>query len=425
MGVRSNRVSGPVTPDALPTRRRVLQGLGLLGALGAPFASLAAAFDTTDTSEGVTFAAGPRPLVRYPGKRPLIRVSTRPPHLETPFAVFNEGPLTANDAFFVRYHLANIPLSIDTDTYRVAVKGLVKTPLSLSLRDLQQLADPVEVVAVNQCSGNSRGFSSPRVFGSQLANGAMGNARWRGVPLHKVLEKAGVAPGAKQVTFNGLDTPVLPTTPDFRKALEIEHALSPEPLLAWNMNGQDIPFLNGYPVKLVVPGYFGTYWVKHVTEIEVIDHTFEGHDAFFMTTGYRLPDNDCNCVAPGTVPEKTRPIATLPVRSFLTSVRDGDVLKAGVDVELKGIAFDGGAGIRSVDVSLDEGRSWRPAKLGKDLGRFSFREWRLPARFERRGPAVLQVRATNQTGEVQPERAVWNPGGYRRHVIESTNVTIS
>jgi sulfite dehydrogenase (cytochrome) subunit A len=425
MGVTSDRVSGSVTPYALPTRRRVLQGLGFLAAVGVPLGSLAAAPEPIDTSEGVTFAAGPRPLVRYPGKRPLIRVSTRPPHLETPFGVFNEGPITANDAFFVRYHLANIPLSIDTDTYRVAVKGLVKTPLSLSLQDLKQLTDPVEVVAVNQCSGNSRGFSSPRVFGSQLANGAMGNARWLGVPLHKVLEKAGVAPGAKQVTFNGLDTPVLPATPDFRKALEIEHALSPEPLLAWSMNGQDIPFLNGYPVKLVVPGYFGTYWVKHLTEIEVIDHTFEAHDAFFMTTGYRLPDNDCGCVAPGTAPEKTRPITTLAVRSFLTSVRNGDVLKAGVDVELKGIAFDGGAGIKSVEVSLDGGRSWRPARLGKDLGRFSFREWRLPARFAHRGAVVLQVRASNQKGEVQPERAVWNPGGYRRHVIESTNVTIS
>jgi len=425
MGARSDRVSGSVTPGARATRRRFLQGLGLLGAAGAPFGSFAAALNTIDTGDGVTLAAGPRQLVRYPGKRPLIRVTTRPPHLETPFGVFNEGPITANDAFFVRYHLANIPLSIDTDTYRLAVKGLVKSPLSLSLQDLKALADPVEVVAVNQCSGNSRGFSSPRVFGAQLANGAMGNARWLGVPLHKVLEKAGVIPGAQQVTFNGLDTPVLPTTPDFRKALELEHAMSPEPLLAWSMNGEDIPHLNGYPLKLVVPGYFGTYWVKHIAEIEVIDHTFAGQDAFFMTTAYRLPDNACNCVAPGTVPEKTRPIATLPVRSFLTSVRNGDVLKAGVDTELKGIAFDGGAGIKSVDVSLDGGRSWRAATLGKNLGRFSFREWRLPTRFERRGTAVLQVRASNQKGEVQPERADWNPAGYRRHVIESTTVTIS
>jgi len=394
----------------------------LIATLGTPFASLAGALDTGD---GVTFAAGPRPLVRYPGKRPLIRVTTRPPHLETPFRVFNDGPITANDAFFVRYHLANIPLSIDTDSYRVSVKGSVKTPLNLSLQDLKSLAEPVEVVAVNQCSGNSRGFFAPRVFGAQLANGSMGNARWVGVPLHKVLEKAGIAAGAQQVTFNGLDTPLLPSTPDFRKALEIDHALSPEPLLAWSMNGQDIPFLNGYPVKLIVPGYFGTYWVKHLTEIEVIDHPFDGQDAFFMKTAYRLPDNDCGCIAPGTVPEKTRPISTLPVRSFLTSVRNGDVLKAGTTVELKGIAFDGGAGINSVDVSIDGGRNWKPASLGRDLGRFSFREWHLPARFAQRGAAVLQVRARNHRGEVQPERADWNPAGYRRHVIESTTVTIA
>jgi sulfite dehydrogenase len=422
MGIKSDRESASEAPGTRPSRRRFLQGLGLMGAMGVPLASFAAAIDT---GEGVTFADGPRPLVRYPGKRPLIRVTTRPPHLETPFGVFNEGPITANDAFFVRYHLANIPLSIDTDAYRVSVKGLVKTPLNLSLKELKALADPVEFIAVNQCSGNSRGFSSPRVFGAQLANGSMGNARWLGVPLHKVLERAGVAPGAQQVTFNGLDTPVLPTTPDFRKTLEIDHALSPEPLLAWSMNGQDIPFLNGYPLKLVVPGYFGTYWVKHVTEIEVLDHPFDGQDAFFMKSAYRLPDNDCNCIAPGTTPEKTRPISTLAVRSFLTSVRNGDVLKAGANVELKGIAFDGGAGIKSVDVSIDGGNTWRPATLGRDLGRFSFREWRLPARFEQRGAAVVQVRASNQKGEVQPERADWNPAGYRRHVIESTTVTIS
>jgi sulfite dehydrogenase len=422
MGNRSDRASGRTTPADLPNRRRFLRDLGLIATLGTPFASLAGALDTGD---GVTFAAGPRPLVRYPGKRPLIRVTTRPPHLETPFRVFNDGPITANDAFFVRYHLANIPLSIDTDSYRVSVKGSVKTPLNLSLQDLKSLAEPVEVVAVNQCSGNSRGFFAPRVFGAQLANGSMGNARWVGVPLHKVLEKAGIAAGAQQVTFNGLDTPLLPSTPDFRKALEIDHALSPEPLLAWSMNGQDIPFLNGYPVKLIVPGYFGTYWVKHLTEIEVIDHPFDGQDAFFMKTAYRLPDNDCGCIAPGTVPEKTRPISTLPVRSFLTSVRNGDVLKAGTTVELKGIAFDGGAGINSVDVSIDGGRNWKPASLGRDLGRFSFREWHLPARFAQRGAAVLQVRARNHRGEVQPERADWNPAGYRRHVIESTTVTIA
>ncbi len=178
------------------------------------------------------FGNGARELVRYPQKRPLMRITSRPVHLETPFKVFDGGAITPNDAFFVRYHLADVPLGVDLSTYRLKVSGKVATPLSLSLPDLQRVAAPVEVVAVNQCSGNSRGFSVPRVFGAQLGNGSMGNARWVGVPLKAVLEKAGVQAGARQVTFNGLDTPVLTSTSDFVKALDVEHALSPDVLLA-------------------------------------------------------------------------------------------------------------------------------------------------------------------------------------------------
>ena len=401
------------------SRRGFLRRAGAMGLAASPLASLAAGVD-----EGVTFADGPRELVAYPQKRPLIRVHTRPPHLETPFAVYNGGAITPNDAFFVRYHLANIPLSIDPDTYRLAVKGAVSAPLSLSLADLKNMPHH-EVVAVNQCSGNSRGFSEPRVFGAQLANGAMGNARWTGVPLKAVLEKAGISAGAKNIVFNGLDMPVLPGTPDFRKSLDVAHALSGEPLLAWSMNGKDIPFLNGYPLKLIVPGYFGTYWVKHLSDIDVLDKPFEGLDAKFMTTAYRVPDNDCQCVAPGTTPDKTRPISTLAVRSFITSVLSGGTVAADSTVQLKGIAFDGGTGIRNVEVSVDGGQSWRAATLGHDLGKFSFREWSLPVAFRQKGPAVLMVRATSRGGDVQPTTATWNPAGYRRNVIESTTVTIA
>jgi DMSO/TMAO reductase YedYZ molybdopterin-dependent catalytic subunit len=280
------------------------------------------------------------------------------------------------------------------------------------------------VVAVNLCSGNGRGFFAPRVFGAQLGHGAMGNARWGGVPLKTVLEKAGVGAGARQVVFNGLDRPVLPATSDFRKTLDVEHALSAEVLLAWSMNGQDIPFLNGYPLKLIVPGYFGTYWVKHLADIEVIDHSYEGHDALFMSKIYRMPDDEDLCVAPGAASAKTRPISMLPVRSFITSVANGGVLPAGRMLELKGIAFDGGSGIRTVDVSIDGGRSWRAAELGPDLGRYSFRQWRLPVSFARKGSTILMVRAGNRQGEVQPDAAAWNPAGYRRRAIESTSVTI-
>ncbi|MGO4816507.1 molybdopterin-dependent oxidoreductase, partial [Cupriavidus sp. 2MCAB6] len=128
----------------------------------------------------------------YPGKRPLIELTARPPQLETPFGVFNDGLLTPNDAFFVRYHLADIPTEIDPDAFRIAITGKVDKPLSLSLQELKTGFEPAEIIAVNQCSGNSRGLFDPRVAGGQLANGAMGNARWRGVPLKAVLDKAGV-----------------------------------------------------------------------------------------------------------------------------------------------------------------------------------------------------------------------------------------
>lgn len=403
------------------SRRDFLRHSGALAVAALP----AAGWASVDTGEGVTFAAGPRPLVRYPGKRDMILVHARPPHLETPFATFDESVITPNDAFFVRYHLAGIPTSVDPDTYRLAVKGAVSKTLSLSLAELKSMPGQVEIVAVNECTGNSRGYSSPRVFGAQLGNGAMGNARWTGVSLKAVLAKAGVNSGARQVTFNGMDKPVMGTTPDFRKALDIEHALGPEPMLAWDMNGEQLPFLNGYPLKLIVPGYFGSYWVKHLSEIEILDQAFEGHDSYFMTKGYRIPDNDCACIEPGATPEKTRPTTTLTVRSFITNVKSGAALSVGRPVELKGIAFDGGYGIKSVAVSVDGGQHWKDATLGENLGRFSFREWRIPTTFTNKGKALLMVRATSNNGEVQPEKASWNPGGYLRNVVESTPVIIA
>ena len=173
----------------MPTRRDVLKhtmGAVALGTSGFSVAAYAA-----DQIQ-LPFGNGERALVKYPQKRPLIQMTTRPPQLETPFSVFNEGVITPNDAFFVRYHLADIPLRIDPDTFQIAVKGKVTSPLNLSLKDLKTSFEPVEIVAVNQCSGNSRGFFEPRVAGGQLANGAMGNAKWRGVSLKAVLDKAGI-----------------------------------------------------------------------------------------------------------------------------------------------------------------------------------------------------------------------------------------
>jgi DMSO/TMAO reductase YedYZ molybdopterin-dependent catalytic subunit len=396
-------------------RRDLLKRAGMTALASALPATKAFALDTVT----LPFDNGERPLVKYPQKRPMIGLTSRPPQLETPFSVFNGGPITPNNAFFVRYHLAGIPLDIDPDKFTLQVKGKVDKPLELSLKEIRKLK-AVDLVAVNQCSGNSRGFFQPRVAGGQLANGAMGNARWHGVPLKTVLDMAGVQQGTKQITLNGLDGPVMDTTPDFVKALDIDHARDGEVMLAYGMNGEDLPLLNGFPLRLVVPGYYGTYWVKHLNEITVIDKEFDG---FWMKTAYRIPDTDCACVEPGTAPKATIPINRFNVRSFITSLADGAKLKAG-STTLKGIAFDGGKGIKEVVVSADGGKSWTPAKLGKDLGKYSFREWSLKVELAA-GSRDLKVRATNNGGETQPMEPRWNPAGYMRNVVETVRVTVA
>jgi sulfite dehydrogenase (cytochrome) subunit A len=397
------------------TRRQLL----LAGALATLGASGRSVFARAASTVEMPFDNGARNLVAYPEKRPLIVLTSRPPQLETPFEVFNRGIITPNDAFFVRYHHAGIPTSIDGGKHVIEIGGnAVNKPFRLSMAELQHDFEPVELVAVNQCSGNSRGFFNPRVTGGQLGNGAMGNARWRGVPLKAILARAELKSSARQVTFNGLDVPLLGTA-DFVKALDVEHATDGEVMLAYRMNGADIPLLNGYPVKLIVPGYYGTYWVKHVSQIEVVDSLFDG---FWMKTAYRVPDNDCACVTPGTAPAATRPIGRFNVRSFITSLQNGAKVRAGRQLVVRGVAFDGGKGIREVAHSTDGGESWQAARLGEDLGRYSFREFTFSFS-PQKGEHDLRVRAWNRAGDTQPLQALWQPAGYMRNVVESVRVS--
>jgi sulfite dehydrogenase len=402
-----------------PTRRDLLRALGAMAAtvLTGPVRKAHAASAARIT---LPFQNGERDLIAFPQKRPLIVLTSRPPQLETPFSVFNDGPLTPNDAFFVRYHWSGIPTSVDAQSYRLRVSGKVDIPVEFSLNDLKRLAEPLECVAVNQCSGNGRGYFTPRVNGGQLANGAMGNARWTGVPLKKVLEKARIQAGAVQVTFAGLDRPPLESSPAFVKALAIEHALDGEVMLAWAMNGEALPMLNGYPVRLIVPGHYGTYWVKHVSDISVLDKAYDG---FWMSRAYRIPDNPCACVEPGTTPTATVPINRFNVRSFITSLAEGGKVPVGSSSTVRGIAFDGGYGIAKVEFSADGGLSWADARLGRDLGKYSFRTWTMPFKPPTRGLYSLKVRAFNRRGESQPMIAAWNPAGYMRNVVETTTVS--
>jgi DMSO/TMAO reductase YedYZ molybdopterin-dependent catalytic subunit len=400
------------------SRRRFLGGAGALG-----LSSLVVgARSWAGTSQAVVlpFANGERELVtNWPQKGPMILQRTRPPLLETPFEVFDRGVFTPNDLFYVRWHLPNIPTAIDPASFKLKIHGGVRQELSLSLEDLVHDFPPFEIAAVNQCSGNSRGLFTPRVTGGQWDNGAMGNALWRGVRLKDVLDRANLAAAARRVRFRGLDTGVLPQTPTFMKSLALDHARDGEVMIAYEMNGAPLPLLNGFPIRLVVPGWYATYWVKMLTDIEVL---VQDDDNYWTKKAYLIPDTPAANVSPEQKDVKLIPINRMVPRSFFTNVVDGSRVRR--DQLVRGIAFGGDSGVAKVLVSLDAGRTWKVARLGADRGKYGFRQWELPARFSAAGPQKLLVRAVNTAGAAQPERANWNTGGYMRNVIESVSVQV-
>ena len=361
-----------------------------------------------------------RRLVRYPEKTDLLLLTARPPQLEMPPQLFREL-VTPNDALFVRWHLANIPTEVDLTTWRLTVGGNTERTLSLSMADLRSGFEPVTYTAVIQCAGNGRSFFEPRVPGGQWGDGALGNATWTGARLRNILAKAGVQKGSVEVAFNGLDNPPLSTVHDFIKSLQVDKALEEEVIVAYAMNGAPLPMLNGFPARLIVPGWYATYWVKALSEITVLTTP---SDNFWMTNAYRIPDTACACVPPGEKPQRTIPINRMNTRSMIVEPQAGARLPAERETEVMGIAFSGGYGIRDVTVSIDGGATWRTARLGKDLGRHSWIQWRYPWRPEKTGTFRIMARATNSIGESQPFESLWNPAGYRWNRIEAIDVTV-
>lgn len=358
-------------------------------------------------------------LVRYPQKAELILLTDRPPQLETPLRYF-QTDLTPSEAFFVRWHLAGIPTAVDTRSFRLEVGGHVKKALSFSLHDLQNRFEAVSVVALCQCAGNSRSLFEPRVPGGQWGNGAMSNARWKGVRLKHVLDAAGVLPGTVQVGLHGLDTAPLPQTPRFQKSLPIQRALDGEVLIAYEMNGAPLPMLNGFPIRLVVPGWYATYWVKSLTSITALDQPLK---TFWMDTAYRIPDNAGADETPQHLAATTVPVTWMSVHSIFVKPEPNQQLRAGESYWLEGVANDGAAGIRKVEVSMDDGKTWNDATLGDDLGKYSWRRWRAPWTPAQKGNYRLRVRAVNNDGQ-QQVTTQWNRSGYQRDVIEHVDVVV-
>ncbi len=399
------------------SRRRMLATSGAAGLVLAAGRAAAQAVDL-----GLAGGLGERPMTTaFPQKGAMILQRTRPPLLETPFEVFDDGVFTPNDRFFVRWHQAIIPTEIDVDRFRLTVRGHVDSPLSLSLKALEAMPR-AEIAAVNQCSGNSRGFFSPRVAGAQWGNGAMGNALWSGVPLRVILDRAGIRPGAVAVRIKGMDAPLVDDAPLFMKSLSLDHARDGEVMLAFGMNGAGLPLLNGAPLRLVVPGWYSTYWVKMVDDIEVLA---QPDDNYWTTTAYRIPDTPGADVRPGQTGFGLVPINRMVPRSFVTNLREGGKVAQGGEIALRGIAFGGDCGVARVEISTDGGATWREATLGPDEGRYGFRRWQATWRPDGRGTRVIKVRCTNDNDVIQPDAATWNGSGFMRNVVETVSVTVS
>ncbi|MBA4048843.1 MAG: oxidase [Sphingomonas sp.] len=388
---------------------------GALGALGA--GAVATPLLAQDLVR-LGFANGDRAVAGgFPEKGAMIVQRSRAPVLETPWDVYGRGVFTRNDRFYVRWHYSDIPLSVDVAAFRLRIGGAVNSPRALTLGELLKLPR-VELAAVNQCAGNSRGHFTPRVAGAQWGHGAMGNARWVGVRLRDVLDLAGVRAGATAVRFAGLDRPPVEGAPWYAKSLSVDHARDGEVMIAFAMNGAALPMLNGFPIRLVVPGWYSTYWIKALDRIEVLTGA---DDNFWMAKAYRIPTTPDGGVAPGTKDFASTPIGAMVPRSFVTSVADGAVVRAGQPLSLGGLAMGGDAGVARVDLRVD-GAPWQAATLEVDHGRYSFRRWTATLPPLARGTHSIGVRCTNASGVAQPEVAVWNPSGYQRGVIETIKV---
>lgn len=362
----------------------------------------------------LTTAAGmlPRLGAAADPSKMIVR-SSRPADLEMPLDSFHEW-ITPIDRFFIRCH-TYFPERANLNDWRLKVDGVVNQPLTLTLDDLKKLPR-VELVGVLECAGNGRRFYQPHVAGTQWAFGSVGNGRWAGVRFRDVLRKAGLKESAKEILLDGSDSP-LGTMPKFQRTVTVQKALDPDTLLAYEMNDQPLPDEHGYPLRLIAPGWAGDSWVKWLRHVEVLDHEFEG---FWMKTAYRHPTRH---VEPGAAVDASElvPVTDLKVKSVIAM--PGNWVKPG-RVRISGTAWSNSSPVTKVDVSVDGGKTWKPAKLGKDQSRYGWRlwelDWQAPA-----GKHALIARATNAAGQTQPLTEEWNPSGYLWNVAQQVEVHVS
>jgi DMSO/TMAO reductase YedYZ molybdopterin-dependent catalytic subunit len=356
-----------------------------------------------------------RNSIELPGEDGMIVRSLRFLDLETPVEYFNTW-LTPVPHFFVRNHMHE-PVELNLEDWRLAVGGEVDKPSTFSLRELANL--PVHsVVNTLECAGNGRGLYRQQVPGIQWQKGAVSTARFSGPRLGDVLQRAGVKSSGKHVMFRGLDE-VPGRVPPFIRSIPIEKALDSDTLIATHMNGDPLTRHHGFPARALAPGWIGAASCKWLAEVKLLESEFAGN---FMSPGYRFPNQ---VVKPGdsVKPEDTHVLTALNVKSVISGPADGSSVRSG-KVPVHGAAWAGEADIVKVEISIDGGSTWSPAALGREQSRYAWRLWTY-AWSAKRGDYVIQSRATDSQGRVQPAEAVWNPSGYLYNAIDEVKIRVA
>lgn len=356
------------------------------------------------------------------GKGKLIKKTYRPVNYETPIEVFAED-ITPNNMFFVRWHMPSVEI-ISADQWKLKIQGdSIEKPIEINLQQLKNDFPQHEVTAVCQCSGNRRKFSTPRVSGIQWGSGAMGNAVWKGARLSDILKKAKIKQGAVEVFINGYDNPGLTNVPDFQKSIPIQKALDSDVIIAYEMNGQELPHHNGFPARLVVPGWTAAYWIKQIESLIVSSKPMK---SFWMNPAYRVPMRMFPLVDRfvSQEDENSMPVTELVVNSLITNIKENQKFSTKDKVLVKGIAWDGGYGISTVEISYDNGINWLSGKLEKNLGKYSWRQWSVELPNLKKGKYNIMVKATNQVGATQTFDLIFNQSGYLNNVVQKVPIVI-
>jgi len=382
------------------TRRNFLTsvaGAGALAAVGESVAQAVAPATPPGTMSNEAIKAEKVPAMEWHSERPLT--GSVPAH-EHDFDV------TPNHRMFVRNNLLT-PL-IDMNSHRLTIKGLVDKELTFSVFELAKEFRTVSIQSMLECAGSGRSGYQPKASGTPwLPTGGMGCPEWGGVRLADVLKAAGLQPNAAHVAGQGGDPGMIAAAAPVIRSIPMRKALDEDTLIAWAMNGGPLPFVHGYPLRLVAPGWVGSASTKWLHTLTVLDAPFKGT---YMDSSYRVPKVP---VEPGQkMPPDSVSAEAWPIKSMITSPAPNQRFEGGATITVRGKAWVGEGSVDRVEISSDEGKTWRPAQLARAGGRFAWRTFTCEFKPEGPGYITFLARAWDDRGNVQPAQPHWNPLGY-------------